>query len=114
MSDNEKDGKKIEALGWEKYAQVFACLGDPERRRILRGFAPGEEKTASAVAEASELSRPAVSHHLGILSRSGCLTRRKSGREVYYGVDAAELKAAFGEGVAYAELMGKKPESETS
>ena len=86
---------------WKPFASVFVCLGDEERQRIVLAFGPGEELTASAIAQASTLSRPTVSHHLNILHRGGCLKRRKQGREVFYALNADLLEETFSRCLEY-------------
>jgi ArsR family transcriptional regulator, arsenate/arsenite/antimonite-responsive transcriptional repressor len=58
-------------------------LADPTRQKILEMLLE-KEKTVSEIVEAFKLTQPTVSHHLVILSRSGLLTSRKEGKQVYY------------------------------
>ncbi len=58
-------------------------LADPTRQKILEMLLE-KEKTVSEIVEAFKLTQPTVSHHLEILSRSGLLTSRKEGKQVYY------------------------------
>lgn len=76
---------------WAQMSKIFTALGDEQRQRILLTFGLGEELNVTQIASASTLSRPAVSHHLKVLSDSGALVFRKQGREVYYSINKAAL-----------------------
>jgi ArsR family transcriptional regulator len=70
---------------FEKCLPIFIALGSAVRQNIL--FAINEEKNLSvqSLAERINLSRPTVSHHLGILQNAGIIHHRKVGRErIYY------------------------------
>lgn len=70
---------------FEECLSIFNALGNKVRQRIL--FEINEEKNWSVahIAERIGLSRPAVSHHLGILQSAGIISHRKAGRErIYY------------------------------
>jgi len=58
-------------------------LADPTRQKMLEMLLE-KEITVSEIVEAFNLSQPTVSHHLEILARSGLLTSRKAGKQVYY------------------------------
>lgn len=63
---------------------IFSALGDETRQKIL--FLISEEKPINVlqIAELISLSRPAVSHHLGILQSAGIIGCNKVGRDNYY------------------------------
>ena len=58
-------------------------LADPTRQKILEMLLE-KEKTVSEVVDAFNLTQPTISHHLEMLSRSGLLTSRKEGKQVFY------------------------------
>jgi DNA-binding transcriptional ArsR family regulator len=62
---------------------VFAALGDPTRREVLRRVAGGP-------------SRQAVSKHLSALVEAGLVERTVSGREVRYSLRAEPLSDVVG------------------
>lgn len=62
---------------------VFTAIAHPLRRQILDALRDGE-KTVTLLAEPFDVSRPAISQHLGILLESGLVERTKRGREQYY------------------------------
>jgi DNA-binding transcriptional ArsR family regulator len=64
-------------------ADVFTAIAHPVRRQILELLQSGE-RTANELAEPFDISRSAVSQHLGILSGCGLVTRSKVGRAQIY------------------------------
>ena len=68
---------------------TLAALGD-ETRQLLLGIMLGRECSGSRVVEIAvqtNLSRPAVSHHMQILKNAGIVKMRKEGTCVYYYLD---------------------------
>lgn len=57
---------------------AFAALADPVRRDILMALRAGE-RSAGELAAPFAISQPAVSRHLGVLTRSGLVERRVAG-----------------------------------
>lgn len=72
---------------------LFETLRDCERQSILLQLIERGPQTVNEIAEASALSRPAVSHHLKILARNGMVsvtkygTRRICQAELAVGID---------------------------
>ena len=70
----------------------FLALGDETRQQIIiallesdcNGIRVGE------ITKKTNLSRPAVSHHLSILRDAGMINMRREGTKNYYFVDASE------------------------
>lgn len=75
---------------FKKCKGAFIALGDETRQQIIlallesdcRGIRVGE------ITEKTNLSRPAVSHHLKILKEAGIINMRREGTKNYYFVDA--------------------------
>lgn len=62
---------------------MLSALSDPTRRAILDALR-GREACVAEIAAPLNVSRPAVSQHLRVLSEAGLLTMRRSGtRHVY-------------------------------
>ncbi len=61
---------------------VFQAIADPTRRAIL-GLLATHALTLNAVAENFDVSRPAISKHIKILSECGLVQIRQEGRERY-------------------------------
>lgn len=64
--------------------EVIRALSDTTRQEIISIFAGKEEACVNDIAARFSLSRPAISHHLNLMKRSGVLNARKDGKEVYY------------------------------
>lgn len=73
---------------------VFQAMADPVRRDIIQ-MVSKEVMTVNAVAERFEISRPAISKHLKILSQCGIIEIHKKGRERYCTIQPANLIPAF-------------------
>jgi len=63
---------------------ILKALAEPVRQDILMMFMLHKRLNVSQVVERSELSRPAISHHLKVLKQAGIVTSRKEATEVYY------------------------------
>lgn len=75
--------KMPSAEGFKDISFLFQQLGDPTRLRILWLLCHCEECVCN-LAAAVDMSAPAVSHHLRILKKSGIISSRRDGKEVYY------------------------------
>jgi len=60
----------------------FQAIADPSRRQILHLLSK-DSLTINALAENFDMSRPAVSKHIKILSETGFITIENIGRERY-------------------------------
>jgi DNA-binding transcriptional ArsR family regulator len=61
---------------------VFQAIADPTRRAIIHMLAT-EDLNLNSVAEHFDVSRPAISKHIKILTECGLVTIRQEGRERY-------------------------------
>lgn len=61
---------------------VFQAIADPTRREIINLVAH-QTLNLNAVAEQFEMSRPAISKHIKILTECGLITIKQQGRERY-------------------------------
>ncbi len=61
---------------------VFQAIADPTRRAIIALLATAP-LNLNAVADKFEISRPAISKHIKILTECGLVTIRQDGRERY-------------------------------
>ena len=66
-------------LSQDPASQIFRALADPTRRQILQWLAADACSVGELVA-ASSLSQPGVTKHLGVLERSGLISRHHDGR----------------------------------
>lgn len=67
----------------ELIARRFRVLGDPLRVRIL-DLLRGRELSVGELTEQLGAGQQNVSKHLGVLTDSGMISRRKEGTHVYY------------------------------
>lgn len=61
---------------------VFQAIADPTRRAIINMIAH-QPLNLNAVAEKFDVSRPAISKHIKILTQCGLVTVKQQGRERY-------------------------------
>ena len=63
--------------------RIFEALSSTVRRKILAYLAHAE-LTAGEIASRFDISKPAVSQHLGVLESAGLVRSEKRGQYVYY------------------------------
>ncbi len=66
----------------ETRRDVFQAIADPTRRAIL-GLIAMQSLTLNAVAENFDISRPAISKHVKVLTECGLIKIKQQGRERY-------------------------------
>ncbi len=62
---------------------TFKALSDPTRREILRLLTAGD-LTAGEIAERFKITKPSISHHLGVLKQAGLVTDERRGQNIVY------------------------------
>lgn len=70
----------------ESLAELFKLLSDGTRLKILTLLSQGE-RNVSSLCEELKLPQPTVSHHLGLLRMRNIIINRRSGKQVFYGLD---------------------------
>ncbi|MDR3472758.1 MAG: metalloregulator ArsR/SmtB family transcription factor [Devosia sp.] len=70
----------------------FSALADATRCRVLE-LLRERPRPVHDLAEAFDISRPAISRHLKVLKDAGLVREEKRGRENVYALDATELAA---------------------
>ncbi|GAA0540782.1 ArsR/SmtB family transcription factor [Chitinophaga japonensis] len=70
---------------------VFQAIADPTRREIIHLLAR-QPLNLNAVAENFDISRPAVSKHIRILTECGLVVIKQQGRERYCRAELGKLK----------------------
>ena len=87
----EKDSRVKElAEELSSCANVLSALGDETRQHLIiemLKYARCEGVRVMEITEKTNLSRPAVSHHLQILKKAGIVKVRKEGTKNYYYFD---------------------------
>lgn len=70
---------------------VFQAIADPTRRDILNLIAR-QSLNLNAIAEQFDVSRPAISQHIKILTECGLILIREQGRERYCELQPQKLE----------------------
>ena len=76
---------------FKRCQKVLLALGDENRQHLILEMLKIEECSGvrvGTITEKTNLSRPAVSHHLQILKDAGILKMRREGTKNYYYFDA--------------------------
>jgi ArsR family transcriptional regulator len=82
---------------------VFQAFSDPTRREIVRMLQDGD-MTAGAIAERFDMTKPSVSHHLGVLKSAGLVRAERRGQELVYSLQTTVFQEFLG---YLAETFGK-------
>ncbi|MEL0644692.1 MULTISPECIES: autorepressor SdpR family transcription factor [unclassified Olleya] len=70
---------------------LFKALNDDTRRQILE-LLKEDNLTAGQIADAFNISKPSISHHLDILKRADLVTSEKKGQFVEYAINTTILE----------------------
>lgn len=74
---------KCEDRVFESAAALFAVLATPVRLKIISAVCH-DEKNVSELLEIIDTTQPNMSQHLATLYRSGVLSKRREGTQIYY------------------------------
>ena len=69
---------------------VFQAIADPTRREIISLVAK-QSLNLNSIAENFDISRPAISQHIKLLTESGLIVIRQEGRERYCDIQPEKL-----------------------
>ena len=70
---------------------VFQAIADPTRRAIINMLS-SQSLNLNTVAENFDISRPAISKHIKILTECMLVTQEQNGREIYYHFNPKKMK----------------------
>lgn len=90
MSTHEEEIRKL-ASEFESCQKILLALGDENRQHFILEMMRMEHcggVRVGTITEKTNLSRPAVSHHIQILKDAGILKMRREGTKNYYYFDA--------------------------
>ena len=76
-------------------SDVFHALGDPTRRRIVHMLARSD-LPAGEIAAAFDISKPSVSHHLGVLKNAGLVVDARRGQQIIYSLNTTVFQEVMG------------------
>jgi DNA-binding transcriptional ArsR family regulator len=65
---------------------TFKALADPTRREILRLLA-GRDMSAGEIAAGFAMSKPSISHHLGVLRQASLVIDERRGQSIIYSLN---------------------------
>lgn len=73
-------------------APVFIALGDAARQKLIMNIANAGKDglNVTDLSATSNLSRPAISHHLKVLKDSGLIIPNKIGTQIFYKLNLTE------------------------
>ena len=86
---------------------VFQAIADPTRREIIDLIAR-QSLNLNAVSDHFDISRPAISKHIKILTECGLVVIRQEGRERYCDAQLHRLKEVSTWANAYKAFWSKK------
>lgn len=66
-----------------KLNATFKALSDPTRRHILRMLSE-KSLNAGEIADAFDMTKPTISHHLNMLRDAGLIMSERQGQYIYY------------------------------
>lgn len=70
---------------------IFKALNDATRREIL-DLLKEKDRSAGEIAEAFNISKPSISHHLDILKRADLITSEKNGQFIIYSINTTIME----------------------
>lgn len=70
---------------------IFKALNDATRREILE-LLKQKDLTAGEIADAFNISKPSISHHLDILKRADLITAEKNGQFIIYSINTTIME----------------------
>lgn len=77
--ENSADADEV----FETAAELFGLLATPIRLKIISAVCQGEKNVSELLARI-DTTQPNMSQHLATLYRSGVLTKRREGTQIYY------------------------------
>jgi DNA-binding transcriptional ArsR family regulator len=94
---------------------VFATLADPTRVRIVQALsAAADELCVCDLALLLGISESALSHQLRLLRERGVVSRRRSGRMMYYALADEHVRHLLADGIEHArEAAAGRPAAAT-
>lgn len=75
--------------------KVFKALADPSRRKLLDRLYESNGQTLTALCKGLDMTRQAVTQHLGILERANLVTVIWRGREKFYYINPVPVHQIY-------------------
>ncbi|MFZ5901676.1 MAG: autorepressor SdpR family transcription factor [Bacillota bacterium] len=86
---------------------VFKALADETRREILRLLRECD-RTAGEIAGRFDLTKPTISHHLGVLKQANLVQDYRKGQHVYYSLNTTVFQETAAWFLAVMKEKGRK------
>ena len=83
----------IQVKEYQKAKLLFRALDNTRRRMILQSILI-KPKNVSDIIRSVKLNQPETSMHLAILRKANLVLTRKKGKEVFYSINAPQVKFA--------------------
>lgn len=87
------------------FDRILQAIADPVRRQILDALRARELSAGDIAALFPDISRPAVSQHLGVLREAQLVEVRKEGRRHLYSLNANPLRHFWEEWLSKYEAL---------
>jgi DNA-binding transcriptional ArsR family regulator len=94
MSPKRKAAATVKPKPLQNYASVFAALGDEIRLTLVAALCVGGAMSITQLTSGTEISRQAITKHLGVLAAAGLVRDLKVGRERLWEFEPAQLDEA--------------------
>ena len=78
----------------QSFAPVFAALGDDVRLTLVAALCVGGAMSITQLTSGTEISRQAITKHLGVLAAAGLVRDVKIGRERLWEFEPGQLEEA--------------------
>jgi DNA-binding transcriptional ArsR family regulator len=92
MSPRVRSAGKNKPL--QNYAPIFAALGDEMRLRLIAALCVGGAMSIAQLTSGTDITRQAITKHLGVLAAAGLVRDLKVGRERLWQFEPARLEEA--------------------
>jgi DNA-binding transcriptional ArsR family regulator len=92
MSRRVSAGRKKRSL--DDCAPIFAALGDQTRLRLVTALCLGGEMSITQLTAGTDITRQAITKHLGVLAAAGLIRDVKVERERLWEFEPAQLDQA--------------------
>ncbi|MGI6603852.1 MAG: ArsR/SmtB family transcription factor [bacterium] len=97
---------KEQVAGLTGVGELFKILSDDTRNKLLYALHHKKELCVRDMAELTNLSLPAVSHHLRIMRNQRLVNARRVGKEVYYSLRDRQIVALIAMAAVRARALG--------
>lgn len=88
---------------------TFKALSDPTRRKIL-DLLMDKDLTAGEIADHFQMTKPAISHHLGLLKQGDLVWDERQGQHVVYSINTTVLQEVMKWFMQFNNNKGKREE----